>query len=123
MPTKLKQHMNTLHSKGISCRDNAHCDLRHRHFAGLYLNGRCLAIGYNRKSCGLPRSHGRKSEAERRSHYKQAREGRTHNTRRSGRHYKISRRQKTPTAHVLPLSDSNKPKAKLCRNVQTVRQL
>lgn len=123
MPTRLSQHINTLYSKSISCKDDTHCDLRHHHFAGVYMNGRCISIGYNRKSCSLCGSSKRKSSVERGLHYKQSRQGRTNNTCRGGCHRSIPRRPKTPIAHVLPNRHPSQPKAKLCRNVKTVRKL
>lgn len=123
MPTKLKQHMNTLYNKGQSLRDDTHCDLRHHHVAGVYLNGRCLSWGYNHKSCLLSGFNGRKSATERRRRYRQTISFGKNITRRSRRYHKNSHRPKTPITHVLPNYYPSKFKAKLCRNVKTMRKL
>lgn len=115
MPTHLKQHVNRLCSVAMNCNDDAHCSLRHHHYAMVCYKGRCVSRGHNRKSCLL------RGYSERK---KRKKEQRIENcSRRMRRHRKSSRKPSTPAIHQLPISNPIPPKIKQCRYVKTVRRL
>ena len=115
MPTHLKQHMKRLRTIAENSTDDAHCSLRHHHYAMICHNGRCISIGTNKKSCSLHRSDGRERRKEKQGNTNRACRGRCHRPR--------ARQPAPPIAYILPYCYTTPPKAKLCRHVKTMRKL
>lgn len=109
MPTHLKQHYKRLCTMAETITDDAHCSLRHHHYAMVCYKGRCIAKGSNRKSCSL-----RESDARNRPRKKQRNKDSTCGSR-------CDRTRTTqsppPTAHVLPARHPISYKIKLCRHI------
>ena len=109
MPTRLRQNMQALQNKGMSCDDNAHCSLRHHHIAGVYRHGRRLSVGYNRKYCSLRGGQRHNQDTNR------TRRGRCYQPRPDP--------SSPPIAHILPYRYPTTYKIKQLGHVTSMRQL